>query len=160
MTDKEILIKKLKEIINKPGGNIAIKFILDSFGTFLGGINLITDNIDKSIELLDDTNVDYAKILIILESELNNQTKANFSLLIGEILGLKIPFMIQTGTILKAYAILNPESVIEFRGYQDLGWITIIQDDNVTRNTPIEDKKRPWGIMKKFMITINESYYS
>lgn len=162
MSEKEIIIKKLKEIENKPGGNLAIRFIIDSLGgySFYASTNTHEDRIEKTIEKLEESNANLSEILQILESELTKSNKANFSILLGEVLGLEIPFMIKSGYSLKASAILNSESVAEFKKYEDLGWIILSPNDDFNTNTPIIDKKRNWGNKSRFVIIITESYYS
>ena len=100
-------------MLNKPGGKQAVRFILNSLGAipFVGGVISASSNVwsekdqqsfnEKVVEWVENTNVDLVKVLKFLESELKEPTKANFSLLLGEALGIEIPFMIKTGTVLE-----------------------------------------------------------
>lgn len=175
MKEKEVIITKLNETLNKPGGKMAVRFILNSLGAFpfISGITQTSINIwgeknqesfnDKITEWLENPNADLLEIMKKLKSELNESTKANFSLLLGEALGIEIPFMIQSGNILEVFTLLNPQTLSEFDSYQHMGWITIIPHSNSNsniNNNHIEDKKRPWGMKNSFTIRLNESYYT
>lgn len=165
MTEKEIIIQRLREIKTKTGGILALRFILDALGaySFFSNPNIITDKIEKTIEWLEESNTDLGKISETIDAQLSKPTKANLSLLLGEVLGLEIPFMIKSGTILQASVILNSETLREFTKYEDLGLITITpNDNNISKlsGIPIVDKKRPLGINSKFIITLNELYYT
>lgn len=179
MEEKEVIITQLTEMLNKPGGKQAVRFILNSLGAipFVGGVISASSNIwseknqqifnEKLVEWIENTNVDLVKVLKFLESELKEPTKANFSLLLGEALGIEIPFMIKTGTVLQVSVILSPQTLTEFEKYQTVGWITIIPNGNIMNmgagnaiGDSIEDKKRPWGMGNGFIIRLNESYYT
>lgn len=179
MDEKEVIITQLAEMLNRPGGKQAARFILNSLGAipFVGGVMAASGNIwgekdqqnfnEKIVEWVETANVDLTKVLKFLESELKEPTKANFSLLLGEAVGIEIPFLIKTGTALEISVILNSQTLTEFEKYQTLGWITIIPNRNTMNmgagnkiGNSIEDKKRPWGMGSGFIIRLNESYYS
>ncbi len=178
MEEREEIISQLTEMLKKPGGKQAARFILNSLGAipFVGGAISASGNLlsetdqqifnEKFVEWIEYTNADLEKVLNLLQLELKEPNKANLSLLLGEVLGVEIPFMIQVGNVLEVSAILNPQTLSEFEQYQNAGWITITSNGNTmilgTGNkivNSIEDKKRPWGIGNGFVIGINESLW-
>ncbi|RKR08625.1 hypothetical protein C8C83_0208 [Flavobacterium sp. 90] len=178
MKEKESLITQLTELLNKPGGKQAARFILNSLGAipYVGGVFAASGNLwgekeqhnfnDKLVEWIESTNTDLVKVLQYLDSELKEPTKANFSLLIGEALGIEIPFMIEVGVTPQVAVILHPQTLQEFEKYQKAGWITITSNGNIVSmgannsvGNSIEDKKRPFGLGNGFIISLNESYY-
>ncbi|WGH76610.1 hypothetical protein P8625_05475 [Tenacibaculum tangerinum] len=179
MEEKEEIIEKLNEMLIKPGGKQAARFILNSLGAIpiVGGTIAASGNLwsekeqqnfnEKLVEWIEQSNVDLNKILKVLESELREPTKANLSLLFGEALGLEIPFMIKSGTAYEVSTTLHPQTLAEFEKFESTGWITIISNGNMTNmgagnsfGNSIEDKKRPRGMGNGFIIRLNESYYS
>lgn len=179
MEEKEEIIEKLNKMLNKPGGKQAARFILNSLGAIpiVGGTIAASGNLwseieqqnfnKKMVEWIEQSNVDLNKILKILESELQEPTKANLSLLFGEALGIEIPFMIESRTNYAVSTILHPQTLSEFEKFEPTGWITITSNGNMTNmgsgnsfGNSIEDKKRPRGMGNGYIIKINESYYS
>ncbi len=179
MEEKEEIIEKLNEMLNKPGGKQAARFVLNTLGAIpvVGGAFAASGNLwsekeqqnfnEKLIEWIEQSNVDLNNVLKVLESELQEPTKANLSLLFGEALGLEIPFMIKSGTAYEASTILHPQTLAEFEKFEPTGWITITSNGNMTNmgagnsfGNTIEDKKRPRGMGNGYIIRINESYYS
>ncbi|MCL5130539.1 hypothetical protein [Algibacter sp. L4_22] len=179
MDKKEEIINKLKEMVHKPGGKQAIRFILNSLGAtpLVGGIIAASGNIwnekeqqnfdNKIVEWIEQANTDLTKILKVLESELQEPTKANLSLLFGEALGLEIPFMVKSGTAYKVSTILHSQTLTEFEKFEPTGWISIVGNGNMTNmgagnsfGNTIEDKKRPRGMGNGYIIRLNESYFS
>jgi hypothetical protein len=176
--DKDELIRQLTEMINKPGGKQAARFILNSLGAIpiVGGAIAATGNIwgekeqqnfnGKITEWATNTNVDLAKVLKILESELRELTKSNLALLLGEVLGAELPTKYPNEGTLQVATILNGETLSEFKPYEKTGWITITSNGNMTNmgannkiGNSIEDKKRPWGFGSGYVITFNKSLY-
>lgn len=178
MEEKEQLIAQLTEMLNKPGGKQAARFFLNSLGAipFVGGVISASGNIwgekdqqhfnEKLIEWIEHTNTDLVKVLETLKSELKEPSVANLSILLGESLGVEIPFMIREGFIPEVATILNPQTLQEFERYQDAGLITLIPNGNTANmgagnrvGNSIEDRKRPWGIGSGFIIILNEAIY-
>ncbi len=176
--EKDELIRQLTEMINKPGGKQAARFVLNSLGAipFVGGAIAATGNIwgekeqqnfnGKVTEWATKTNVDLTKVLKVLESELREPTKANLSLLLGEILNAELPSEYPTEGQLQVATILNGESLGEFKPYEKMGWITITSNGILTNmgagnkiGNSIEDKKRPWGMGSGFVITFHKTLY-
>ena len=179
MEEKEEIIEKLNETLSKPGGKQAARFILNSLGAIpiVGGTIAASGNLwsekeqqnfnEKLVDWIEKSNVDLNKILKVLESELQEPTKANLSLLFGEALGLEIPFMIKSGTAYEVSTILHPQTLAEFEKFESTGWITITSNGNMTNmgagnsfGNSVEDKKRTRGMGNGFIIRLNESYYS
>lgn len=175
MEEREEIISQLTKMLKKPGGKQAARFILNSLGAipFVGGAISASGSLwsetdqqsfnEKFVEWIEYTNTDLAKVLNFLKLELREPNKANLSLLLGEALGVEIPFMIQDGTVAEVSVILNPQTLTEFEQYQDAGWITITSNGNTMSmgaenkiDNSIEDKKRPWGIGNGFVIRLNE----
>jgi len=177
--EKNKLIQQLTEMLNKPGGKQAARFALNSMGAipFVGGIFAGAGDLwgekeqqkfnEKITEWASQANFDLEKVLKIFESELQEPTKVNLSLLIGEALGLEIPFMIKSGTSYEVSTVLHPQTLTEFEKFEPSGWITIVSNGNMTNmgagnsfGNSIEDKKRPRGMGNGYIIRINESYYT
>jgi hypothetical protein len=176
--EKEELIQQLTEIINKPGGKQAARFALNTLGAIpiVGGAIAATGNLwgekeqqnfnEKITEWASQSNFDLDKVMKVLESELREPSKANLSLLLGEVLNAELPSCYPKEGNLQVATILNGETLNEFKAYEKKGWITITPNGSVTnmgannRNgNSIEDKKRPWGMGNGFVITFNKSIY-
>lgn len=179
MDEKEEILRKLNETLHKPGGKQAARFILNSLGAIpvVGGAIAASGNLwsekeqqnfnEKLIEWVEHANVDLVKVLEVLESELQEPTKANLSLLFGEALGLEIPFMIKSGSAYEVSTMLHPKTLTEFEKFEPTNWITIMGNGNISNmgagnsiGNSIEDRKRPRGIGNGYIIRLNESYYS
>ena len=178
MEEKEQIIAQLTEMLNKPGGKQAARFILNSLGAipFVGGVIAASGNIwsekdqqhfnEKLVEWTETTNADLGKVLKVLEKELKEPNKANLSILLAESLGIEIPFMVREGFIPTIFAILHPETIKELEPYQESGLITMKSNGSIATmgagnriGNSIEDKKRPWGIGNGFIIHLNETIY-
>lgn len=176
--EKDELIKQLTEMINKPGGKQAARFVLNSLGAipFVGGAIAATGNIwgekeqhnfnEKITEWASNANVDLSKVLKVLESQLREPTKSNLALLLGEVLNAELPPEYPAEGTLQAATILHGETLSEFKPYEKIGWITITPNGNLTNmgannriGNSIEDKKRPWGLGNGFVITFNKTLY-
>ena len=179
MEEKEEIIEKMNEMLNKPGGKQAARFVLNTLGAIpvVGGAFAASGNLwsekeqqtfnEKLVEWIEQSNVDLNKILKVLESELQEPTKANLSLLFGEALGLEIPFMIKSGTALEVSTILHPQTLTEFEKYEPTGWINITGNGNTTNlgggnsfGNTIEDKKRTRGTGNGYIIRLTEKFYT
>jgi hypothetical protein len=177
-TEKEELIQQLTEMISKPGGKQAARFLLNSLGAipFVGGVFAASGNIwgekeqhkfnDKITEWASKANVDLGKVLKVLESELREPTKSNLSLILGEVLGGELPPSYPETGGLQVATILHGETLAELKPYEKLGWITIKSNGNMTNmgagnriGNSIEDKKRPWGFGYGYIITFHKSLY-
>ncbi|NGX85397.1 hypothetical protein [Aequorivita sp. KMM 9714] len=177
--EKNKLIQQLTEMLNKPGGKQAARFALNSMGAipFVGGVFAGAGDLwgereqqkfnEKITEWASQANYDLETVVKMFESELQEPTKANLTLLFGEALGLEIPFMIKSGTAYEVSTVLHPQTLAEFEKFEPTGWITINSNGNMTNmgagnsfGNSIEDKKRPRGMGNGFIIRLNESYYS
>ena len=177
--EKDEIINQLTEMINKPGGKQAARFILNSLGAipFVGGAIAATGNLwgekeqqnfnEKITEWASNANVDLSKVLKVLESQLREPTKSNLALLLGEVLNVELPSVYPNDRILLVVTMLNGETLAEFKPYEKIGWITITPNGNVTNMgannlsaNSIEDKKRPWGMGNGYVITFNKSLYN
>lgn len=176
--EKDELIKQLTEMINKPGGKQAARFVLNSLGAipFVGGVIAATGNIwgekeqqnfnEKITEWVSNANVDLSKVLKVLESQLREPTKSNLALFLGEVLNAELPPNYPVEGILQVATILHDETLSEFKPYEKIGWITITPNGNLTNmgannriGNSIEDKKRPWGLGNGYIITFNRTLY-
>lgn len=179
MNEKEQILEQLAEMLNKPNGKQAARFILNSFGAipFVGGVISASGSLwgekeqqefnQKFLEWATETNANLEKTLIALKSQLTEPTRANFSLLLGEALGLELPFIIQENTSIEVNTILNTETLAEFKRFEETGWLTIIPTGNITNmgsgnsfGNTVEDKKRPWGMGNGFVLRIDSSIYN
>jgi hypothetical protein len=177
-TENEELIKQLTEMINKPGGKQAARFLLNSLGALpmVGGMIAGASSLwgekeqqefnEKITEWATSANVNLTKVLHILESQLREPTKSNLSLLLGEVFNAELPSEYPTEGNLQLSSILNGETRLEFKPYEEKGWISMTPNGNITNMgannlmiNSIEDKKRPWGMGNGFIITFNKSLY-
>lgn len=176
--EKEELIKQLTEIISKPGGKQAARFVLNTLGftPIVGSVIAAIGNVwgekeqqkfnEKITEWASQANLDLDRVMKVLDSELREPTKANLSLLLGEVLNAELPPEYPTDGNLQVATILNGETLSEFQPYETKGWISINSNGNVTNmgannriGNSIEDKKRPWGMGNGYVITFNKSIY-
>lgn len=103
---------------------------------------------DKLQEWIEFDNVDLPEALRILNAELKQPTKTNFSFLLWESLGIEIPFLVKDGESPMVFAILNPQTLNEFEQFEKVGLISIIPIEQISmasgiKSPPsIEDKKR------------------
>jgi hypothetical protein len=135
--EKEELIQQLTKMINKPGGKQAARFVLNSLGAipYVGGVIAASGNIwgekeqqnfnEKITEWANKANIDLGKVLKVLELELREPTKANLSLLLGEVLNAELPPQYPNEGELQVATILHGETLSEFKPYEKKGWITI-----------------------------------
>src|SRR5690606_28571960 len=142
--EKDELINQLTEMINKPVGNQAVRFILNSLGAIpiIGAAIAAAGNIwgekeqqnfnEKITEWASNANVDLSKVLKVLESQLREPTKSNFALLLGEVLNVELPSDYPTDGTLQVATILHGETLGEFKPYEKMGWITITPNGNLT----------------------------
>jgi len=178
MEEKDKLIEQLNEIIKKPGGKQAARFALNTLGAIpvVGGAFAAAGGLwgekeqqvfnEKITDWAEQSHIDLNKVMKVLESELREPTKANLSLLLGEVLNLEIPVIYPSKGSLQVATILQGETLSEFKKYEKNGWISITSNGNMTNmgannrvGNSIEDKKRPWGMGNGFIITLNRSLY-
>ena len=176
--EKDKIINQLTKMINKPGGKQAARFILNSLGAMpiVGGAIAATGNIwgereqqnfnEKITEWASIANADLSKVLMVFESQQREPTKSNLALLLGEVLNVELPPNYPTEGTLQVATILHGETLLEFKPYEEMGWITITSNGNLTNmgannriGNSIEDKKRPWGMGNGFVITFNKTLY-
>lgn len=179
MEEQEQLIAQLTKMLNRPGGKLAVRFILGSMGAipFVGGVISASGNIwaekdqqdfnEKLLEWIECANTDLAKVLMVLESELKEPSVVNLSVLLAESLAIEIPFMLREGFSYEIAAILHPQTVQEFEPFQNAGLITLTPNGSIANmgagnkiGNSIEDKKRAWGLGDGFIITLNKTIYS
>ena len=169
--EKEELIQQLTKMINKPGGKQAARFVLNSLGAipYVGGVIAASGNIwgekeqqnfnEKITEWANKANIDLGKVLKVLELELREPTKANLSLLLGEVLNAELPPQYPNEGELQVATILHGETLSEFKPYvTPNGNLTNMGAGNRIGNS-IEDKKRPWGLGNGYVITFHKSLY-
>ncbi|MDN5204535.1 hypothetical protein QQ008_24295 [Fulvivirgaceae bacterium BMA10] len=176
--EKDEIIQQLTEMLNKPGGKQAARFALNTMGAIpiVGGAIAAAgaawgekeqQNFNEKItEWATQTHVDLNKVLKVLELELREPTKANLSLLFGEVLNIELPLDYPDNGGLQVATVLHNETVAEFRPYEEKGWITITSNGNMTNmgannkiGDSIEDLKRPYGFGNGFVITCHKSLY-
>ena len=176
--EKDELIQQLSEMINKPGGKQAVRFVLNTLGAIpmVGGAISGTASVwgekeqqkfnEKVTEWATQTNIDMDKVLKVLESELREPTKSNLALLLGEALNAELPSQYPDEGTLQVNTILHGETLTEFKAFEKMGWITITPTGGMTNmganniiGDSIEDRKRPWGFGNGYSITFNKSLY-
>jgi hypothetical protein len=177
MDKKAQLVETLIETLSRYGGKRAVKFILTS----LGAMPFVEDIIEGSRDKLSDIekqnlsdklqewiefdNVDLSEALRILDAELKQPTKTNFSFLLWESLGIEIPFLVKDGESPMVFAILNPQTLNEFEQFEKVGLISIIPIEQISmapgiKPPPsIEDKKRVLTTGVSVVIKLNQTFY-
>tara|TARA_B100000508_G_scaffold139601_1_gene138321 strand:- start:1935 stop:2474 length:540 start_codon:yes stop_codon:yes gene_type:complete len=178
MDEEKELIEQLNEMLQKPGGKQAARFVLNALGAIpgVGGVIAASGNVwgekeqqkfnEKITEWASQADTDMQKVLELLDSQLREPTKANLSLLLGEVLNAELPDEYPEQGNLQVATILHGETLGEFKPYEQKGWISIAPNGNMTNmgannriGNSIEDKKRPWGMGNGFVITFNKSLY-
>lgn len=174
--DNTAFIEKILKIYNTPGGRAATATILRELGaeqivgdiehpsyTTVGMQNVLENDLKAWIAQANP-NLENAEQIIY--SLLSNPTKENFSFLLGEVLEIEKPFLLQSGHTAVVVAMLNPNTVKEFEKFEKAGLIEIITDINDVRLNPMRpdqkiliDKKRELGTGYKCAIQLNQSLY-
>jgi hypothetical protein len=177
MDKKAQLVETLTEMLSRYGGKRAVKFIFTS----LGAMPFVEDIIEASRDKLSDIekqnlsdklqewiefdNVDLSEALRILDAELKQPTKTNFSFLLWESLGIEIPFLVKDGELPMVFALLNPQTLNEFEQFEKVGLISIIPTEQISmapgiKPPPsIEDKKRVLITGVSVVIKLNQTLY-
>jgi len=173
--EKDQIIQRLNDLIQKPGGHQAARFLLNVMGAipFVGGViagagaawgEKEQQLFNKQITLwVNQTDSDLKKVIKVLEDELREPTKASMSLLVGEVFGIDLA---QYGRDISFQAILNGKTRTEFSPFVERGWIQFQNNGNVTNmgagnrvSNSIEDRKRPWGMGNGFNVYITPKYF-
>jgi hypothetical protein len=177
-TESQALINELNDLINKPGGGQAIRFVLNGLGSVpaVGGIIAGAGNLwgekeqqkfnEKITELASTTSESIRYIQQHLASQLQDTTKAHMSLLLGEVTGVELPSTSPEDGNWGIRVMLNSETIRELKVFERQGWLKLISNGctatmgsgNVAGGC-IEDKKSPWGIGSGFYLTVENSYY-
>lgn len=177
MDKKAQLVETLIEMLSRYGGKRAVKFILTS----LGAMPFVEDIIEGSPDKLSDIekqklsdklqewirfdNVDLSEVLKILDVELKQPSKTNFSFLLWESLGIEIPFLVKDGESPMVFTILNPQTLNEFEQFEKVGLISIIPIKQISmapgiKPPPsIKDKKRVLITGVSVVIKLNQTLY-
>ncbi|MCV9928479.1 hypothetical protein OIU83_12500 [Flavobacterium sp. LS1R49] len=176
--DKDDLIQKMNEIIERPGGKQAIRFILNSFGSIplIGGFIAASGSIwgekeqqeynEVLAEWADKTEFELKNILIELDKLLQTPTKTRMSLLLGEIIGNDNTEKFLKKSNSQIPLVLNSQTINELQPFIETQWITInptgatssMGSGNRVGNH-FEELKRPYGIGSGFILILNESYF-
>ena len=176
--DKEFLLNKMNEIIDKPGGKQAARFILNSLGSipFAGGVFAASGAVwgekeqqefnEVLTEWAGKTDSELKGIWDKLEYLLNTATKPKMTLLIGEIIGNENAekFLSKSGNQIPL--ILNNQTVNELESFIQNKWLTITSTSFMVSmgvgnrvGTHFEELKRPYGMGAGFVLTVNDSYF-
>lgn len=176
---KQVLVQELEKMIDRPGGKQAFRYFLNVLsgiipyaGGFISASNGLSSEYEqhsfnrKFVEWIHNNYQDITKILHVLESQLREPTKANLSILLGEVLNAELPDEYPLEGVLQVNTILHGETLSEFKVYEKLGWLTIHptysacnMGANNRSGNAIEDKKRPYGFGNGYVITFNKELY-
>ena len=176
-SEKDQLIEKLNETLEKPGGKQAIRFILNSLGAIpaFGGLFAASAGLwsekeqQKFNELLTDwatqTDSELKDVLIKVNSLLQTPTKPKMTLLFGEIIGNKNAEMFLSKSGNQIPLVLHNQTVNELEPFIENGWITIQSTGSISMmgadnrvGNHIEEIKRPYGMGSGFVITLNDTF--
>lgn len=177
--EKKELIDKMNQIIEKPGGKQAMRYVLNALGgiPFAGGAIAGIGQVwgEKEQQEFNEvltgwaskTDDDLKEVLHSLNQILQTPTKPKMALLFGEILGndLATEFLFKSKQFL--HLALNNETINELQPFNNEGWISMTPTHSTVQmgsgnrvGNNIEELKRPWGFGTTFDIEINESYFS
>lgn len=174
--EKHQVIEQLNKLIQRPGGHLAIRFLLNAMGAIpiVGGAiagagsawgEKEQQGFNEQITLwANNADGDLNRVLDILADQLREPTKASMSLLVGEVFGIDLA---QYGRDISFQAVLNGETRAEFSAFVERDWIQFQQNGNVTNmgagnriGNSIEDQKRPWGMGNGFNVYITPKYFA
>ncbi|MCX6147272.1 MAG: hypothetical protein NTW25_08495 [Candidatus Kapabacteria bacterium] len=172
------LIQKLNNIISKPGGGQAARFLLNIFGILpvIGSLISSSSNlwsekeqeeVNKLIlEFIKQSDDNFNLIFKKLELESIETSKSNMILFFQEVLNYNLPLSFNEYSNRNLSVVLNSDTINEFKRFEQKGWISMQSIGNTTNmgannsfGNSIEDKKRPWGMGSGFNIVINKSFY-
>lgn len=175
---EQLLIERIKKIYETPGGKQAAALIIEKLKAepFTGDIldpnyvykignrNILAEDLEIWIK---ETNPDIEESFRIMEDLLVQPTKENFLLLLGEAIGIQVPFLLREDQVAVLLAKLNPDTVKEFEIFERAGFISINTNAADLRilsmrpdNKIFEDKKREIGTGYLCAIQLNKSLYS
>lgn len=170
------VIEQLNQLIQKPGGRQAARFLLNAMGAIpiVGGAiagagaawgEKEQQRFNETVTLwANQADTNLSRVLDILSDQLREPTKASMSLLVGEVFGIDLA---QYGRDISFQAILNGETRVEFSPFVEREWIQLKNNGNVTNmgagnriGNSIEDRKRPWGMGNGFNVYITPKYFA
>ncbi|HEY8939438.1 MAG TPA: hypothetical protein VIM59_04585 [Cellvibrio sp.] len=177
--DNQKLVIELNELMNRPGGKQAARFILNALGgaiPFAGGFISGAVSIwgekeqqvfnEKITAWASNTNENLAQIWSHLASQLREPTKAHMTLLLGEVIRIELPDKPPESGEWKISLILHGQTVEELKMFESKGWIRLQSNGNMTNmgagnkiGNSIEDQKRPWGMGNGFVLIISNEFY-
>lgn len=177
--EKKELIDKMNSIIDRPGGQLAARFILNSLGAIpiVGGVisaggslwgDIEQQNFNELLALwATKTDIELKTILDSLNNILQTPTKAKLALLIGEIMGKDNANIFLSAAGNQIPMVLNNETINELHPFSQQGWISLASTHSTASmgagnrvGNHIEEIKRPWGMGSGFVLTINQLYFS
>ncbi len=175
--EKETLIVKMNQIIDKPGGKRAAIFILNALGVIpaVGGLFSVSagfwsekeqQNFNKLLtEWASQTDSDSNDVLVKINSLLQTPTKPKMALLFGEIIGNEKAeiFLEKRGNQIPL--VLHDQTINELQPFIDKGWLSIQTTGSMSKmgagnqvGNHIEELKRPYGMGSGFVLTLNETF--
>jgi hypothetical protein len=166
--DREQSLTRIQELLSRPGGKQAIRYLLNAAGAirFAGGAiagigsawsekeqQAVNQEFKAWADLADDQLNQLGKLIEELQ---NKPSAAAFAILISEILG-NTPAAGESIPV-----VLNPASREELQPYVVKGWLHLESTGSVcsmgTRcriGNHVEERKRPWGMGNGFVLTIS-----
>lgn len=176
-TEKEKLIVKMNEILDKPGGKQAARFILNSLGAIpaFGGLFSASAGLwsEKEQQEFNKALTDWAtqtdselkEILLNINSILQTPTKPKMTLLFGEIIGHENAEMFLSKSGNQIPLILHNQTMNELEPFIEKGWIKIQSTGSLCSmgannrvGNLIEEIKRPYGMGSGFVVTLNDTF--
>lgn len=176
-SEKDQIIEKMNEILDKPGGKQATRFILNTIGAIpaFGGLFAASAGLwsereqQKFNELLTEwatqTDSELKDVLLKINSLLQTPTKPKMTLLFGEIIGNENAEKFLTKFGNQIPIVLHNQTLSELEPFMEKGWISIQSTGSMSMmgannrvGNHIEEIKRPYGMGSGFVITLNDTF--
>ena len=173
--ERENILGKLNDALSKPGGMLAIRFILNTAGSIpvvggaisgVGSLQAEREQQEINRLLLNWASIadeDIKKITEELGKLAKEPTKASFALLIGEIFGDEMATQLLLGNKSSIYVVLNPATLRELEVYITKEWVnleptgsTCLMGAGNSVGNEAEDQKKPYGYGEGFILRINK----
>lgn len=173
--EREKALATLQETIEKPGGNQAIRLILNAVtgitpwvgGVISGGGALWAEREQSAtnasfLELAKLTNAEIENISEQLRSLLKTPSHASLSLLLGEVFGDEIATELLQKQPVSIPVMLNPGTISEFEPYISNKWVSLQPTGSACLmgamnrgGNHLEELKRPYGLGNGFVLRVH-----
>lgn len=170
----ESILLRLRELMNKPGGRQALRFLLNSAGSIpligggIAGVSAILSEREQAeineafVDWADVATTEAADLRYRLEQIWKEPTEASLALLLGEIFGDETGSRLIEISPSEIGVFLNPATVAELAPYVGKGWIQLVPTGSVStmgaHNTIgdyVEELRNPYGMGNSFILKLN-----